>query len=108
MKDSVISIKNVWIKKIWELACPSGTYPVKVQEKKSIIYNIRPSTWYSTRAKFKPFSSKEKFLAALNETRYQYPQTRSLNGHWLKKVIKNYKEHTGTLLEVKRFVWRSE
>jgi type II restriction enzyme len=101
MEGSQITIKNVWLKKIWELACPSGTYPIKVQEKKSVIYNLRPSTWYSDRSKFKPFSSKEEFLAALNETRYQYPQTRHANGHWLKNVLKNYKEHTGIELEVR-------
>lgn len=101
MEGSGITIKNVWIKKIWELACPSGTYPIKVQEKKSVIYNLRPSTWYSERTKFKPFASKEDFLAAINETRYQYPQTRHANGHWLKNVIKNYQEHTGILLKVK-------
>lgn len=100
MKGSVITIKNVYLKKIWELACPSGTYPLKVQEKKSIIYNIRPSTWYSERNKFKPFASKEDFLSALNNTRYQYPQTRHTNGHWLQNVLKNYKEHTGVSLKV--------
>lgn len=100
MNDGVISIKNVWLKKIWELACPSSTYPLKVQEKKSVIYNIRPSIWYSDRARFKPFSSKEEFLSALNNTRYQYPQTRHTNGHWLRNVIKNYKKHTGILLDV--------
>lgn len=100
MSGSVITIKNVYLKKIWELACPSGTYPLKVQEKKSIIYNIRPSTWYSERNKFKPFARKEDFLSALNNTRYQYPQTRHTNGHWLQNVIKNYKEHTGISLEI--------
>ncbi len=101
MEGFVITIKNVWLKKIWELSCPSGPYPIKVQEKKSIIYNLRPSTWYSERTKFKPFNSKEEFLAALNETRYQYPQTRHTNGHWLQNVIKNYQEHTGISLDVK-------
>jgi hypothetical protein len=101
MKGSELTIKDVWIKKIWELACPSGTYPLKVQEKKSIIYNIRPSTWYSDRTKFKPFSSLEEFLSALNETRYQYPQTRHGNGHWLQNVVKNYEEHTGIKLQVR-------
>lgn len=101
MKDGVINIKDVWLKKIWEMACPSGTYPLKVQEKKGVIYNIRPSTWYSTRAKFKPFNTKEEFLSALNNTRYEYPQTRHLNGHWLRNVIKNYEEHTGISLVVR-------
>lgn len=101
MIDSVITIKDVWIKKIWELACSSGTYPIKVQEKKNIIYNLRPATWYSERTTFKPFLSLEEFLAALNETRYQYPPTRHTNAHWLKNVVKNYTEHTGISLVVK-------
>ncbi|ARN78395.1 hypothetical protein BST97_10580 [Nonlabens spongiae] len=100
MIDGQIGIKNVWLKKIWELACPSSTYPLKVQEKKNVIYNIRPSVWYSTRSKFKPFNSKEEFLSALNNTRYQYPQTRFKNGHWLNKVLKNYEEYTGEMLVV--------
>lgn len=101
MTDGQISIKNVWVKKIWELACPSGTYPLKVQEKKNVIYNIRPSVWYSDRSTYKPFSSKEEFLSALNNTRYQYPQTRHTNAHWLNKVLKNYQEYTGVSLDVK-------
>ena len=101
MNGSEITIKNVWLKKIWELACPSGTYPLKVQEKKSVIYNIRPSTWYSERTKIKPFNSLEEFLSALNETRYQYPLTRHTNGHWLQNVLKNYEEHTGVKLQVR-------
>lgn len=101
MNGSEITIKNVWLKKIWELACPSSTYPLKVQEKKNVIYNIRPSTWYSEKSKFKPFGSKEEFLSALNETRYQYPQTRHTNGHWLANVLKNYEEHTSIMLQVR-------
>lgn len=101
MVGSELSIKNVWLKKIWELATSSSTYPLKVQEKRNVIYNIRPSTWYSERSKFKPFENVEQFLAALNETRYQYPQTRHTNGHWLKNVLKNYEEHTGIKLQVR-------
>jgi len=95
-----ITIENVWLKKIWELAGGSGTYPIKVQEKKQVIYNLRPISWYSERSTFKAFGSKEDFLKALNETRYQYSKTHHDNSHWLKKVIKNYAEHTGTTLTV--------
>lgn len=100
MESGSIVIDDVWLKKIWELACPSGTYPLKVQEKKNVIYNIRPSVWYSERATFKPFESKVSFLKALNETRYQYPQTRHSNAHWLKQVEKSYAEHTGIRLDL--------
>ncbi len=43
----------------------------------------------------------EEFLSALNETRYQYPQTRHANGHWLQNVLRNYEEHTGIKLQVR-------
>jgi type II restriction enzyme len=101
MNGSELTIKNVWIRKIWELACGSGTYPLKVQEKKNVIYNIRPGIWYSERSTYKPFNTKEAFLTALNETRYQYPQTHHANAHWLQSVLRNYEEHTGTTLLVR-------
>jgi hypothetical protein len=101
MKDGALSIKNVWLKKIWELSCPSSTFPIKVQEKKNVVYNLRPGIWYSERSTYKPFTSLEQFLSALNETRYQYPQTRPSNAHWLHHVLKNYYEHTGIKLSVK-------
>lgn len=101
MNGSELSIKNVWLKKIWEISGSSGTYPIKVQEKKNVIYNLRPIIWYSERNRYKPFNSKEEFLAALNETRYQYPQTRPTNAHWLRNVLKSYSQHTGVKLNVK-------
>ena len=101
MTGSEIIIKNVWLKKIWELSGGSSTYPLKVQEKKKVIYNIRPIIWFSERSKFGAFKSKEEFLNALNETRYQYSKTHHDNSHWLKSVIKNYKAHTGSSLEIK-------
>jgi hypothetical protein len=61
-----------------------------------VIYNIRPIIWYSEKSKFKAFASKSDFVSALNETRYQYPKTHHDNAHWLKKVLKNYKEKTGS------------
>ncbi|MFN4145132.1 MAG: NgoBV family restriction endonuclease [Runella sp.] len=101
MSGAAITIKNVWLKKIWELSGGSSTYPLKVQEKKNIIYNIRPIIWYSERSTFKAFESKEEFLIALNNTRYQYPPTRHGNAHWLNKVLRNYEEHTGIKLSIR-------
>jgi hypothetical protein len=93
MEGSKIEITNIWLKKVWEIAGPSGTYPLKVQEKKSIIYNIRPVIWYSTRSKFLPFNSKGEFLDALNETRYKYPKTHYTNAHWKRLVDENISEY---------------
>lgn len=101
MNKTEIVIKDVWLKRIWEISGPSSPYPVKVQEKKKVIYNLRPVSWYSERSKFRPFTSKEEFLHALNETRYQYSKTHHDNSHWLRSVLKNYQEHTGNLLDVR-------
>ncbi|HFA50502.1 MAG TPA: NgoBV family restriction endonuclease [Bacteroidetes bacterium] len=100
MNKSVITIDNIWLKKIWEISGPSGPYPIKVQAKKDVIYNLRPVTWYSQKSIFKPFNDKIDFLKAIDNTRYQYPQTRFSNAQWLKNVIKNYQHHTGTLLNI--------
>ena len=101
MNGPVIKIENIWLKKIWQIAGPSEPYPIKVQEKKKVIYNLRPINWYSEKTKFKPFDSMEEFLRALNETRYQYPKTHHDNAQWLKQVLKNYEAHTGMALSVK-------
>lgn len=100
MVNSIIKIENIWLKKIWEISGPSGPYPIKLQVKKDVIYNIRPIIWYSDKSTFKAFGSKEKFLIALNNTRYQYPPTRAGNGTWLNRVANNYLHYTGTRLDI--------
>jgi hypothetical protein len=96
MVGSMITIKDVWLKKVWEITGSSGTYPLKVQEKKNVIYNIRPVIWYSSRSTFRPFPDLISFVNALNDTRYQYPQTRHLNAHWLRNLKNAYRAHYGS------------
>ncbi|GEQ87430.1 type II restriction endonuclease NlaIV [Patiriisocius marinistellae] len=100
MNDGIITIKDIWLKKIWELTCASKKWPLRVQDKKNVIHNIRPVIWYSERSTYKAFNSKEEFLSALNNTRYKYPQTRFSNAHWLTNVIEDYELHTGVSLTI--------
>ncbi len=72
LEKGLLSIENIWLKKIWEITCPSAAYPLKIQQKKKIIYNIRPANWDALNATFKTFSSKEDFIEALFETKKQY------------------------------------
>ena len=76
MENGVVEIERIWLKNLWEICSTSGTWPVKVQYKNRVIVNIRPAVWYSERTDFKPFESLEDFLAAMEETIYQYPDTR--------------------------------
>lgn len=72
LDNGFLSIENIWLKKIWEITCPSAAYPLKIQQKKKIIYNIRPANWDAKNTKFKTFASKEEFIEALFNTQKQY------------------------------------
>lgn len=94
-KKGVFQIKDVWLKKVWEISVPSEKYPVNCQVKKDVIYNLRPGIWYSPRAKFKPFDSRSSFVEAINKTHLKYHNISETNREWLDAVRENYKKHTG-------------
>ena len=94
--DGNIKIENIWLKKIWEIAGSSGAYPLKIQQKQKIIYNIRPAIWYgSGKSRYPPFDSKEKFVNAVYETLMKYNKTSAYSKGWLEEVKIDYKKHTG-------------
>ena len=104
MEDGVVTVEQFWLKNLWEICSTSSTWPVKVQYKNKVIVNIRPSVWYSDRADFSPFESLEDFLAAIEETIYQYPDTRTTIAlHWKGKLIKSYQNHYGRTLNIPRW-----
>lgn len=66
-----LSIKDIWLKKIWEMTSSSSRGALKTQIKRDVIYNIRPATWYKKTA-FTIFKSKEEFIDALFQTQREY------------------------------------
>lgn len=72
LEASKLTITDIWLKKIWEITTSSVRWPLKTQTKRDVIYNIRPSTWYSTRIAKTSFDSKEEFVTALFETQKKY------------------------------------
>lgn len=68
MQSGVLMIRNVWLKKLWELAAPSQDLPLKFQRKEGKLVNLRPATFYSVRSTFKPFRTLDEFLDACEET----------------------------------------
>ncbi|MAQ70730.1 MAG: hypothetical protein CL565_00905 [Alphaproteobacteria bacterium] len=92
-----VTIENMWLKRVWELCGPSEELPIKVQRKQGVIVNIRPITWHSKRAKFKPFKDKKEFLIALEKTmkNHDVPSHQLVRDGWLKQVISGYKTATG-------------
>lgn len=100
----IVSIENAWLKNVWEIACSSSVRPIKVQEKKKVIYNIRPATWYSESTQYPTFKCLEHFLSALEQTLYDYNQTRTtLAEGWAKKVCAAYKKQYGKTLNLPRW-----
>lgn len=85
LNNAKLSIENIWIKKIWQITCPSARYPLKTQVKRDVIYNIRPSSWYAQNPQFKSFSTKKEFITALFETQQEYKGYNYLNDY-LQKI----------------------
>ena len=100
----IVTIEDVWLKNVWEICSCSGPRPIKVQEKSNVIYNIRPATWYTDHNEYPVFECLEDFLAAIEQTLYDYNQTRStLAESWAKKLCTAYKECYGTELILPRW-----
>lgn len=93
-----IIIKNIWLKKVWELCCASERSSLKTQTKQGFPYNIRPATWYSSRAKYKPFSNRNEFVLALKSVIDVIPNMNNIQKDWYKKVSAKYLEQTGNAL----------
>lgn len=90
-----IKIDTIYLKKVWQITGPSNDYPLKCQRKNGQIYNIRPCAFASKRAKLKPFSCKEEFLAGLYKTVLSHTNQAKVTNSWLKEVLLRYKEATG-------------
>ena len=100
MNDTEIKIKNIWLKKIWEISSSSGPHPLKVQDKRGIIYNIRPCKWYGSNNKFSPFISKEQFIKAIYNTLKEYQHSRINADLWLNDLKINYKNYYNENLHI--------
>ncbi len=94
----VVSIKDIWLKKVWEICGPSGSHKIKVQAKKGAIVNIRPVSWYSNRPEFAPFNNQLLFLKALNDTLRISTGNHLYAAGWLKKVQSGYETFSGVKL----------
>jgi hypothetical protein len=93
-QNNSFSIKNVWLKKVWEICTNAERSAIKLQIKNGQIYNIRPATWYGKNVKFQPFKSRLEFVEALKKVLDTHSSADSLRKNWLDVVKKNYKLQT--------------
>ncbi len=97
-QNYVFSVKDIWLKKIWEITSVMKDRPLRIQNKQGVIHNIRPASWYSSRATYKPFNSRRDFVKALHEMLLQYEKTESTAQDWFEIVEENYRFYTGSAL----------
>lgn len=93
MDDGNISIEDIWLKKIWEIAGTSSRFPLKTQVKRDVIYNIRPNSDFK-KGNPSVFKNEIDFLNAVEGTIREYKSdNRALE--WKSNFNENYKKHYG-------------
>ena len=97
MNDSGdITVKKLWLHKIWQIAGTSQRFPLKTQVKRDMIYNIRPNSDFKAGNKG-PFKSKDEFLLAIYKTLEIY-KGKSFADNWKSTLSTNYKKYFGNNL----------
>ena len=103
--DGVVTIKDVWLKKVWQITRRMENYPINLQVKEGVIHKIRPGVWYSERVTdYAIFDRLEDFISAIEETTFKEPQLRSsVASTWLAVFQRNYKAWYGEELNIPRW-----
>ena len=102
--EGIVTIKDLWLKNVWEITRSSNQWPINVQYKNKIINKIRPCAWYSNKNKYPIFESLEHFLSAIEETIYRYPDTRDQAVGWKERMEKSYEDFYGKKINIPRWM----
>lgn len=103
--DGIVTIKDVWLKKVWQITRSMEKWPLNLQIKDYVVHKIRPAVWYSHRnTKYKVFECLEDFISAVEETVYQNPKTREKAGIWKATFLENYERYKGEKLVIPRWI----
>ena len=87
-KDAKIYIRDIWLKKIWEIAGTSKRFKLKTQVKRDVIYNIRPSSDFKYYRE-SPFKNETEFIDALYHTIEKYKSSKEAD-EWLNDFKNSY------------------
>lgn len=103
--DGIVTIKDVWLKKVWQITRRMENYPINLQVKEGVIHKIRPGVWYSEKTTdYAIFDCLEDFISAIEETTFKEPRLRdSVASTWLAVFQRNYKAWSGEELNVPRW-----
>lgn len=102
--EGSVTIKDLWLKKVWEITRCMENWSINLQIKKNIVHKIRPGVWYSNRESNMPmFTCLEDFISAMEEAVYQNPATHDYAATWKKKFLTNYERFYGGKLSIPRW-----
>ncbi|MDR1033944.1 MAG: NgoBV family restriction endonuclease [Bifidobacteriaceae bacterium] len=90
LTENGLKIENIWLKKIWEITCPSKQYALRVQVKQGKIMNIRPYNFKTASQGFQPFATRYDFIDAIKQTLANYPLQTVTDQEWHQAVQANY------------------
>lgn len=102
--DGVVTIKDLWLKKVWEITRRMDGWSINLQVKQGVVHKIRPGVWYSDRPGNIPmFKCIEDFIATIEEAVYQNPKTHESAATWKKNFIDSYRKFYGVKLDIPRW-----
>ncbi len=106
--DGVVTIKQVWKKKVWEITRPMKDkkkieWAISLQIKDGVVHKIRPAKWYGTQTKYKIFTCVEHFLSAIENAVYNNNDTKDDAPGWMQQMEKNYNEYYNTSIHIPRW-----
>lgn len=101
--DGIVTIKDMWLKKVWQITRRMKEWPLNLQVKANVVHKIRPGVWYSTARDFPIFTCLEHFLSALEETVYQNPKTHETAGTWRNAFLNSYFNFYKKKLDIPRW-----
>lgn len=101
--EGIVTIRELWLKNVWEICRSMESWPLNVQYKNGVIHKIRPAKWFGNRSKFPMFASLEHYLSAIEETLFSYPDTHGMSKGWRKKISDSYKDFYGKEITVPRW-----
>ncbi len=102
--NGVVTIKDLWLKKVWEITRRMENWALNLQVKQDVVHKIRPGVWYSQKhGNYPMFRSLEDFVSAVEETVYQNPKTHERAGKWRGEFLKSYASFYGKKLAIPRW-----
>ena len=85
----IVTISDVWLKKVWQIARRMKNWPLNLQVKRHIVQKIRPCVWFNPPRGFYPFRNEWDFVSAIEETIGRNVDTRADYQTWRPRFLEN-------------------